>query len=207
MHFTDQVNLRNKDVINLLLPLGIPDIEEQQIIMNKTIIKEGDRPVNVCKTVKGLTNQVKYYGNQSRFSATNLDAQMISEMRNIYGHYLHGYIQPNSLPTCWHYQFPSEMCLFDLSTSFLIPLPVTGGNKLEKYMDTSEKEKKIEPILFLPKYRSNRAEYLNGYSYLYLREGYTKTEVEEYRKTGKAPPLAKNILNQIIGMIRCLSVV
>jgi hypothetical protein len=115
LHFKDCMNLRPlTDKEDILLCLGIPDMETQERIIKKNV-PEKDRQKNQCLEYDSVKQQVKYYGNKSRYSGFKLDKRMAAYMDEFYGEFVDGYMQPIDRPTCWHGVFPREVCLFRLN--------------------------------------------------------------------------------------------
>jgi len=158
MHFLDQVNisigtndsesLKLKEAI--LSPIGLPNTDVQKTIINKYVPEES-RP----KFCGGITNNdVQYLAEFAefigfhRYSGTNLDLEMVSAMREIYGKHVDGYIQPTSIPTCWHTTFCDEVCLFDLGAkSFITPISKKrGGSKTNKQKGGGEDPRENEEL-------------------------------------------------------------
>jgi hypothetical protein len=116
LHFTDYINLKQLDNReDLLLPLGIPDLETQEARITQKVKEQGKTPPeNNCKNNTKLKQTIKYYEGHSRYSGTQLDHNMAMEMQDAYGPYVQGYMQPTDRPSCWHVRFPSEVCIFNI---------------------------------------------------------------------------------------------
>jgi hypothetical protein len=139
MHFLDQINLAMADDSiakeDLLVPVGLPNTRVQRAIVDKNVSSH-TRPEFCHNKEDDETKQTKYlseFFGFHRYSGKILDANMVQMMKNIYGKYVDGYIQPMQLPTCWHDTFADEICLFDVSKCNLSPHKNSqGGGKKTK---------------------------------------------------------------------------
>jgi hypothetical protein len=142
MHFLDQVNINSqgKEIDNvealrlkeaLLSPLGLPNTLIQKEIVKKHVPEP--RP-SFCNFADGSsTEHLAEFIGFHRYSGTSLDMDMVSMMKNIYGKYVDGYIQPMKIPTCWHHVFGDEVCIFDVGGKpTLFPIKIKSGGKKVK---------------------------------------------------------------------------
>ena len=176
MHFTDQINMRfpYDEAKDILLPLGVPDVAGQQLVIGDHTVEP---KVNRC-TVQNtkLKNKVKFYNNQSHYFGNKLlDVNMVKQMAIIYGPSIKGYFQLPDVPSCWGSPSIGEVCLFVVDSSTIaLSNPSASAS-------TPVKQTQVGRGL------DSDIEGLNGDSYLLLRQGFTKKEVEDFRKSRKRP--------------------
>ena len=169
-HFTDQINMALIDPIdkeNILMTLGIPNARVQNEIIQKNTTVQ-----NLCTISKQLQNQVDYY-NGSRYSGTNLDMTMVFHIEKLYGQHISGYMQPRPVPSCWHREFPEELCIFNVSKHVLtrVNSPTAGGSivKERKYLAPRE---------------VSHEDFVNMRCEILRKQLYSKEVIEKFRKSG-----------------------
>lgn len=169
-HFIDQINMSSigdDDKEKILLTLGIPNIHVQTDIVKKNLSSKE----NKCATSKDLQTKIDYYNGYSRYSGTNLDSMMVAKLIAIYGKHVDGYIQPRDVPSCWHGNFPAEMCIFNISKHTLtrIKNSVKGGSNKKEYLEPRELA---------------HEEYVRMACSILKRAKYPNDVIEKFRKSG-----------------------
>jgi len=177
-HFTDMLNLLNdKDEREQALgAIGVPDLSTQESLVTLHVPTNA-RPTNICVRDNGLLAQTKYFNGHSRYSADNLDKVMLKHMSNVYGKNVDGYIQPVALPSCWHREFPQEVCVFDVSRCLLQP-HVRGGGKKKRRERSTE---------FLPDRDFKPGEFVEANVTFMRKQGYPERDVQKYVRTREFP--------------------
>lgn len=185
LHFKDCMNLRPlAEKEDILFTLGMPDIETQERLISKNVPKEKQKK-NHCLDHRSLNDQVRYYGNKSRYSGTNLDKGMVNAMNGLYGDFVKGYIQPVDRHTCWHVVFPKEVCLFNPSK--VVFESITGGSPdLPEY--TPPPVPRILPVSALKYIDSRdmtRKEWKSLVRRSFKKEGYSDEHIKDFLKGDK----------------------
>ena len=116
MHLMDLINMNylNDDKVPIFSAIGIPNLESIQYVID-TRFK--DKPINSCTDLTSdLTKKMKLYAEYlggHRLSETATDKIFAATLQTFYGKKFDGYISPLNWATCYHKNFPPEICLFE----------------------------------------------------------------------------------------------
>lgn len=163
MLFNDN-DTKDERKIKALIPLGIPDLETQNIFSRKT------------DTCNDYTKAWAKLVGGHRCSSFDTDEWMVKVMKDIYENKYDGYILPFNVPTCFHDNdhFAREICIFEpilkIKNSSLIQYykyggkPKTGGsNKILRRDElTLEEWDKMSDELYEACGYTGPFEYKNG---------------------------------------------
>jgi len=182
-HLVDQLNYFDyPDKETILFTLGIPNIDEQVKIIEQNISNPNDRKLNLCKQNAKLKSKVDYFDGHSRYSGKTLDDMMVSCINAIYGKHVDGYIQKHPVPSCWHGNFPSELCIFNVSKHVMTEIKI-GAVKGGARPTTRTK--------FLENRECTEKEWQQMNENIFRKWGVAEKDIVKYSKPGAHLPLSK----------------
>ena len=124
---------------NALMPLGLPDVETQLLVVDKIAGGFYERPdvadIRATAAFDKIKQFVGYFGGRHRYSRMdqyghNMDNDMVNAMIELYPDY-DGYICPIMWPSIHHAGFiMPEICIFNPIAAGIKYLSVGGGKSL-----------------------------------------------------------------------------
>jgi len=198
------VSLRRKKALTLMA-LGLPSLEIQIEFMKKYLTnippqyKDENILIDTCTLIG------------HRLSETQIDLEMVSLLKILYGNIYNGYIQPYKVASCWMNEFAAEVCLFDLSTiaeSFGLVTEIKkggGGGGSERRRSRIDIDKthicyyKLNDLMFKSKVFNKN--YKNTIYSLLRYDGYTNKECTEFSELNYFPSAEERLTKRVAGKV------